>query len=130
MPHLVYEYTDNLGEQADIPGLLRKSAQILIDQGGVFPIGGIRVRAHRLSEYCIADASQPSDAFVHASLTVGAGRSEAEKKKACDELFAMMSAHFAAFFEQRGLALSMEFSEFSEAGTWKKNNLHTRYKKT
>lgn len=130
MPHLVYEYTDNLGEQADIPGLLRKSAQILIDQGGVFPIGGIRVRAHRLSEYCIADGSRADDAFVHASLKVGAGRSEAEKKKACDELFAMICAHFAAFFEQRGLALSMEFSEFSEAGTWKKNNLHTRYKKT
>lgn len=130
MPHLVYEYTDNLGEQADIPGLLRKSAQILIDQGGVFPIGGIRVRAHRLSEYCIADGSRADDAFVHASLKVGAGRSEAEKKKACDELFAMISAHFAAFFDQHGLALSMEFSEFSEAGTWKKNNIHTRYKKT
>ncbi|CAN5146581.1 5-carboxymethyl-2-hydroxymuconate Delta-isomerase [soil metagenome] len=130
MPHLVYEYTDNLGEQADIAGLLRKSAHILIDQGGVFPIGGIRVRAHRLSEYCIADGSRADDAFVHASLKVGAGRSDAEKKKACDELFTMITDHFAAFFDQRGLALSMEFSEFSEAGTWKKNNIHARYKKT
>ncbi len=42
----------------------------------------------------------------------------------------MITEHFAAIFAERGLALSMEFSEFSEAGTWKKNNIHPRYKKT
>ena len=131
MPHLVYEITNNLDTaKADIPGLLKKSNQVLIAQGGVFPTGGIRSRVVWLRDYCIADGSQPDDAFVHASLKVGAGRSEAEKKKACDELFAMMTEHFAAVFAERGLALSMEFSEFSEAGTWKKNNIHPRYKKT
>lgn len=130
MPHLIYEITDNLDSaENDIPGLLRKSNQILIAQGGVFPIGGIRSRVLWLKDYCIADGSHPDDAFVHASLKVGAGRSEAEKQKACDELFAMITEHFAKVFEQRGLALSMEFSEFSEAGTWKKNNIHARYKK-
>ncbi|HJW25952.1 MAG TPA: 5-carboxymethyl-2-hydroxymuconate Delta-isomerase [Rhodocyclaceae bacterium] len=130
MPHLVYEYTDNLdAAEADIQGLLRKSNQVLIDQGGVFPTGGIRSRAHRLSHYCVADGSNPRDAFVHASLKIGAGRTEAEKKKACDELFAMMTEHFAAVFEERGLALSLECSEFSEAGTWKKNNIHARYRR-
>lgn len=130
MPHLVYEYTDNLdAAEADIQGLLRKSNQVLIDQGGVFPTGGIRSRAHRLSHYCVADGSNPRDAFVHASLKIGAGRTEAEKKKACDELFAMMTEHFAAAFEERGLALSLECSEFSEAGTWKKNNIHARYRR-
>lgn len=130
MPHLIYEITDNLDSaDNDIPGLLQKSNQILIAQGGVFPIGGIRSRVLWLKDYCVADGSRPDDAFVHASLKVGAGRSEAEKKKACDELFAMISEHFAPVFAQRGLALSMEFSEFSEAGTWKKNNIHARYKK-
>lgn len=131
MPHLVYEITNNLDTaEADIPGLLKKSNQVLIAQGGVFPTGGIRSRVVWLKDYCVADGSHPDDAFVHASLKVGAGRSEAEKKKACDELFAMITEHFAAIFAQRGLALSMEFSEFSEAGTWKKNNIHPRYKKT
>jgi 5-carboxymethyl-2-hydroxymuconate isomerase len=130
MPHLIYEYTDNLGDEADIPGLLRKASQVLIDQQGVFPIGGIRVRAHRLADYVIADGSHPDDAFVHAALKVGSGRSEAQKKKVCDELFAMMRAHFTPVFARRGLALSMEFSEFSEAGTWKENTIHSRYKKT
>jgi len=130
MPHLVYEITNNLDTaEADIPGLLKKSNQVLIAQGGVFPTGGIRSRVIWLRDYCIADGSHGDDAFVHVSLKIGAGRSEAEKKKACDELFAMMSEHFAPIFAKQGLALSMEFSEFSEAGTWKKNNIHPRYKK-
>lgn len=128
MPHLIYEYTDNLGNDADIAGLLRKSNQVLIDQGGVFPIGGIRSRAIRLSDYCVADGSA-DDAFVHATLKVGAGRSEAALREAGDELFEMIKAHFADIFARRGLALSMEISEFSEAGTWKQNNIHARYGK-
>ena len=130
MPHLVYEITANLDlPESDIAGLLRQSNQLLIAQGGVFPTGGIRSRVHWLRDWCVADGSQATDAFVHATLKVGAGRTEAQLKKACDELFALLSAHFAAEFERRGLALSMECSEFSEAGTWKKNNIHARYKK-
>ncbi|XHO98053.1 5-carboxymethyl-2-hydroxymuconate isomerase, partial [Azospirillum sp. A26] len=35
---------------------------------------------------------------------------------------------FAALFASRFLALSLEIQEFSEAGTWKHNNIHGRYK--
>lgn len=128
MPHLIYEYTDNLGEQADIPGLLKKSNQVLIDQGGVFPTGGIRSRAIRLADYCVADGSV-DDAFVHATLKIGAGRPEEVKKKTGDDLFRMITEHFAAIYEKRTLALSLEIVEFSEAGTWKQNNIHARYRK-
>lgn len=129
MPHLIYEYTDNLDPaEADIKGLLKKSNQVLIDQGGVFPIGGIRSRAIRLNDYCVADGTV-DDAFVHATLKIGGGRSEEAKKKAGDELFKMIREHFAAIYQKRTLALSMEIVEFSEAGTWKQNNIHARYKK-
>lgn len=128
MPHLIYEYTDNLGAEADIPGLLKKSNQVLIDQGGVYPTGGIRSRAIRLTDYCVADGTV-DDAFVHATLKIGAGRSEEAKKKTGDDLFKMITEHFAAIFEKRTLALSLEIVEFSEAGTWKKNNIHVRYRK-
>ncbi|HJV49843.1 MAG TPA: 5-carboxymethyl-2-hydroxymuconate Delta-isomerase [Noviherbaspirillum sp.] len=128
MPHLIYEYTDNLGAEADIPGLLKKSNQVLIDQGGVYPTGGIRSRAIRLTDYCVADGTV-DDAFVHATLKIGAGRSEEAKKKTGDDLFKMIIEHFAAIFEKRTLAMSLEIVEFSEAGTWKKNNIHARYRK-
>jgi len=128
MPHFVLEYTSNIKAEAKIPELLRKVTAVLMAQGGVFPAGGIRARAIEMTEYAIADGAEDY-AFVHASLKIGAGRSPDEKKKACDELFAMMDEHFAELFARRYLALSMEFGEFSEEGTWKHNNLHGRFKK-
>ncbi|AWI76606.1 5-carboxymethyl-2-hydroxymuconate isomerase [Parazoarcus communis] len=128
MPHLIFEYTDNLGTAADIPGLLRKANQVMIAQD-VFPVGGIRSRAIELKDYCVADGSA-DDAFVHATVKIGAGRSAEARQKTGDDLFEMMKAHFAALYASRGLALSLELIEFSEAGTWKHNNIHARYRKT
>jgi 5-carboxymethyl-2-hydroxymuconate isomerase len=129
MPHFIVEYTDNLGPEADIKGLLRKVNEVLIAQGGVYPTGGIRSRAVKLTDYCVADGSE-DDAFVHATFKFGAGRSEAIKKRTAEALFEMMKAHFAALFAKRYLALSLELYEFDEEGTMKHNNIHARYKKT
>ena len=128
MPHFVLEYTSNIKAEARVPELLKKVNAVLMAQGGVFPTGGIRARAIEMTDYAIADGAE-DDAFVHASLTIGSGRSAEEKRKACDELFAMMEDHFADLFAKRYLALSMEFGEFNEAGTWKHNNIHSRFKK-
>lgn len=128
MPHFVVEYTDNLGEAARIPALLAKANRVLMDQDGVFPTGGIRSRAYRLTEYAIAD--QAADyGFVHARLTIGEGRSEAVRRRTGEALFAMLREHFADLFARRPLAISFELHETSEAWTWKHNNLHARFKK-
>ncbi|WP_026677606.1 5-carboxymethyl-2-hydroxymuconate Delta-isomerase [Fictibacillus gelatini] len=128
MPHIIVEYTDNIKEEADIPGLLEKINGVLIARGDIFPIGGIRSRALELRDYRVADGSE-DDAFVHVTLKIGAGRAEEVKKATCDELFEEVKAHFADLFSRRYLALSMELVEFSEAGTYKHNNIHSRYKK-
>ena len=127
MPHFIVEYTANLEAEGDLPGLLSKINEAMIGQGGVFPIGGIRSRAIRLDCYRMADGAADY-AFVHATLKIGAGRDEATRQRAGDALFAVMQAHFAALYERRYLALSLELVEFSEAGTWKHNNVHTRFK--
>ena len=129
MPHFIVEYTDNLGPEADIPGFLRKVNEVLMAQHGVYPTGGIRARAIKLTEYCVADGTE-DDAFVHATFKYGAGRSEEIQIRTADALFDMMKAHFADIFAKRYLALSMELYEFDEAGTYKHNNIHARYKKT
>ena len=128
MPHFIVEYTANLEDEGDLPGLLRKINEAMIGQGGVFPIGGIRSRAIRLDCYRMADGAADY-AFVHATLKIGAGRDQATRQRAGDALFAVMQAHFAALYERRYLALSLELVEFSEAGTWKHNNVHARFKK-
>jgi 5-carboxymethyl-2-hydroxymuconate isomerase len=129
MPHFVVEYTSNIKAGAHIPELLAKVNQILSAQDGLFPCGGIRSRAIELTEYCIADG-QADYAFVHCNLKIGAGRSDAEKRHVCDQLFEAIKGHFADLFSKRYLALSLELNEFSESGTYKHNNIHARFQKS
>ncbi|KGR96149.1 5-carboxymethyl-2-hydroxymuconate Delta-isomerase [Burkholderia sp. ABCPW 111] len=128
MPHIIVEYTANIRDDARIPVLLKTINETLIAQGGVFPTGGIRSRAIELQDYCVADGTA-DDAFVHVTLKIGSGRDDATKKAACDALFDAIKAHFAALYERRYLALSMELTEFSETGSYKYNNIHARYKR-
>lgn len=128
MPHIIVEYTDNIKKEARIASLLEKINRSLLENDGLFPIGGIRSRAIELNDYFIADGTG-DDAFVHVTLKIGSGRAEEAKKAACDKLFDVMKEHFSDLFSKRYLALSMELYEFSEAGTYKLNNIHQRYKK-
>jgi len=131
VPHLTLEYSANLAGEERIGELCNALAQCLDEQREngerIYPLGGIRVRALRCEQYCIADGRVDA-AFLHANLKIGAGRSDAAKKATGEALFALIKQHFAAEFEQHGLALSLEINEFSEAGTWKHNNLHARLK--
>ncbi|WP_161880900.1 5-carboxymethyl-2-hydroxymuconate Delta-isomerase [Deinococcus alpinitundrae] len=124
MPHLTVEYTDNLAEPR-IPELLSNLNAVLIARGDIYPIGGIRARALKLTEYVVADG-QHDDAFVHVTLKIGTGRSEEVRQATGDELFAVLTDHFADDFASRNLALSLEIGEVE---TWKRNNIHRRYQK-
>ncbi len=128
MPHFIIEYTDNIKNDADIVDLLKKIHAVLISHGDVFPVGGIRSRAIELHNYRIADGEE-DDAFVHAMLKIGAGRTDEVKKAVCDELFAAMELHFEELFSRRYLALSMELVELRGSGAYKRNNIHSRFKK-
>lgn len=133
MSHMTLEYSANLQAAGAFNELCAKLAKFMtgirIDEAPIFPPGGVRVRAIPCAEYCIGDGSLGDAGFVHANLKIGAGRSEAAKRAVVDGLFDIMKAHFAADFAQRGLALSLELNEFSEAGTLKHNNLHVRFRK-
>jgi 5-carboxymethyl-2-hydroxymuconate isomerase len=134
MSHLTLEYSANLRPGGNFGQLCRKLALFMVDLqdkcNPVFPAGGVRVRAVPCEDFCIADGSIQDAGFVHAILKIGAGRSAAVKQSTCDGLFEIMKAHFADQFASHGLALSLEFADFSEAGTLKHNNLHARFKKS
>jgi len=126
MPHIIVEYTDNLKAETDISQLLQSLNNVLIARSPVFPIGGIRSRAIELHDYCVADGTV-DDAFVHVTFKIGAGRTNEVKDEASQALFAVVTEHFSEIYNNRSLALSLELVEFSEAGTYKKNNIHKRY---
>ena len=134
MSHMTLEYSANLCEVGRFGELCQKLSQFMsalrVDGAAVFPVAGVRVRAIAYEDFCIGDGVAVDAGFVHAILKIGAGRSAAAKHATCNGLFDIMKTHFAELYAQRGLALSLEFNEFSEAGTLKHNNLHTRYKKS
>lgn len=137
MPHLTLEFSSNLRDDPALAGhcdfnrLCGDLAACLVDfrdgDKKVYPTGGVRVRAFAAESYCIADGAKDA-AFIHGTLRIGAGRSDAVKKATGDALFDVIKRHCAALYEQTGLALSLEIIESNEAGSWKHNNLHARFR--
>jgi 5-carboxymethyl-2-hydroxymuconate isomerase len=109
MPHFIAECTDNIREQADLPGLFAKVNEALAATG-IFPLGGIRSRAHWLDTWQMADG-QHDYAFVHMTLKIGADRSLESREAVGEMLFALIKTHFAELMSARYLALSFEIDE-------------------
>ena len=126
MPHFIAECTDNIREQADLPGLFAKVNEALAATG-IFPIGGIRSRAHWLETWQMADGKHDY-AFVHMTLKIGAGRSLESREEVGEMLFALIKTHFAALMASRYLALSFELDELHPTLNYKQNNVHALFK--
>ena len=126
MPHFIAECTDNIREQADLPGLFAKVNEALAATG-IFPLGGIRSRAHWLDTWQMADGRHDY-AFVHMTLKIGAGRSLESREAVGEMLFALIKAHFAELMADRYLALSFELDELHPTLNYKQNNVHALFK--
>lgn len=127
MAHAIVEWTDNLDGQFDLKGLLALIAQDMQERAdGVFPVGGIRVRGIRLTDYVIADGTCPDDAFINIDVKMGVGRSKEFRKAYFDALFERVRQFLGDLFEQRPLALTLYVEE---AEGWKHNTIHKRLEK-
>jgi 5-carboxymethyl-2-hydroxymuconate isomerase len=122
MPHFIAEYTHNIEQQADLPSLFEK-VHACLGASGIFPLGGIRSRAMRLDTWRMADG-QHDYAFVHMTLKVGAGRELQTRREVADQLFSVITDHFAELQAQRLLALSFEMCELHTELNYKQNNVH------
>lgn len=127
MPHVIIEYSANLDRELDFPGFLTALRDSALATG-VFPLGGIRVRAYRADHYLIADG-HPDNAFVHIMLRVGHGRDLDTRKRACEAIFATACEKLASLYERRPLGISLEMQEVDAVLTCKKNNLHEYVKR-
>jgi 5-carboxymethyl-2-hydroxymuconate isomerase len=123
MPHLRVEYSANL-EDSNITALCAALSDGLA-ASGIFPLGGIRVRAYPAAHIAIAD-HHPENSFADMVLRIGTGRSETEKKTTGDALMAIAARHFAGPLKGRHFALSLEIVEIGAALSWKVNTIHPR----
>lgn len=126
MPHFIAECTANIRDQADLPGLFAKVNEALAATG-IFPLGGIRSRAHWLDTWQMADGKHDY-AFVHMTLKIGAGRSLESRQQVGEMLFTLIKDHFARLMDARYLALSFEIDELHPTLNFKQNNVHALFK--
>jgi 5-carboxymethyl-2-hydroxymuconate isomerase len=122
LPHILIEYSANIRDRVDFPQFLAVLRGAAIETG-VFPVGGIRIRAYEAAHYLIADG-HPDNAFVHLMLRVGHGRDLDTRKRACEAIFAAACDHLAGLYERIPLGISLEMQEIDALLTCKKNNLH------
>ncbi len=122
MPHLVIEYSANVEDRIALDAMLDKLHACALTTG-VFPLGGLRVRAYRADAYRIADKA-PDNGFVHVTALIGHGRPLDVQQRAGEQLFAVLTEHLRPAYEQGPLAISLNIQEFHPLLNFKKNNLH------
>jgi len=127
LPHLIVEYSANIEEQIALDALLDKLHTCALGTG-VFPLGGLRVRAHRADHFRIADKA-PDNGFVHVTALIGHGRPLDVQQRAAEELFAVLTKHLEPLYDKSPLALSLNVQEFHPVLNFKKNNLHEYVKR-
>ena len=96
MPHFTLEYSANLDARVDIGKVVEVVRKAAVETG-IFPLGGIRVRAIRCEHFAIADGS-PDFGFLDMVLRLGEGRDLATRKKAGEHIFKVLSDHLDPVF--------------------------------
>ena len=127
MPHFTIEYSGNLDvliDMGEVVEVVRKAAV----ETGIFPLGGIRVRAIKCEHYAIADG-RPDFGFLDMVLRLGEGRDLATRKKAGEHIFKALSAYLDPVFASEKFALSFDMQINDKETSWKRNNIHEAVKR-
>ena len=126
MPHFTIEYSANLDGRVDMGAvveLVRKEAVAT----GIFPLGGIRVRAIKCEHYAIADG-RSNFGFLDMVLRLGEGRDLPTRQKAGEHIFKALSAYLDPVFANSKFALSFDMQINDKETSWKRNNIHEALK--
>lgn len=126
MPHFNIEYSSNIKHfvsWSDLCEAIRRAAA----ETGVFPLGGIRVRAHECIDYAIADGDA-ENGFVAMVLRLGQGRDPQTRKRAGAHVFRVLTDQLETLSRERPLAISFDMEEISSEFSFKKNSIHDRLK--
>ena len=126
MPHFTIEYSANLDDRLDIGAVCEVVRKAAVETG-IFPLGGIRVRAIKCEHYAIADGRKDF-AFLDMVLRLGEGRDLSTRKKAGEHVFRALSDHLDPVFATSKFALSFDMQINDKEMSWKRNNIHEALK--
>ncbi len=108
---------------AEVVEVVRRAAV----ETGIFPLGGIRVRAIRCEHYAIADGKKDYG-FLDMVLRLGEGRDLATRKKSGEHVFRALSEHLDPLFKTSKFALSFDMQINDKETSFKRNNIHEALK--
>ena len=126
MPHFTIEYSANLEGRVDIAAVVELVRNAAV-QTGIFPLGGIRVRAIKCEHYAIADGRR-NYGFLDMVLRLGEGRDLPTRKQAGEHIFKTLSAYLDPVFANSKFALSFDMQINDKETSWKRNNIHEALK--
>jgi len=126
MPHFTIEYSASLDGRVDMGKVVELVRRAAVETG-IFPLGGIRVRAVRCEHYAIADG-KPAYGFLDMVLRLGEGRDLATRKKAGEHIFKALSAYLDPVFAGSKFALSFDMQINDKETSFKRNNIHDALK--
>ena len=126
MPHFRIEYSANLDARLDMAKVVEVVRKAAVETG-IFPLGGIRVRAVRCEHYAIGDGN-PDFAFLDMLLRLGEGRDLQTRKTAGEHIFRALSTYLDPVFSKSKFALSFDMQINDKETSWKRNNIHEALK--
>ena len=126
MPHFTLEYSANLDARVDMGKVVEVVRKAAVETG-IFPLGGIRVRAIRCEHFAIADG-HADFGFLAMMLRLGEGRDLAARKKAGEHIFKALCLYLDPVFAASKFALSFDMQINDEETSWKRNNIHDALK--
>jgi 5-carboxymethyl-2-hydroxymuconate isomerase len=126
MPHFTLEYSANLDARVDMGEVVEVVRKAAVETG-IFPLGGIRVRAIRCEHYAIADGGT-TYGFLAMVLRLGEGRDLSTRKKAGEHIFKVLSTYLDPVFAGGKFALSFDMQINDKETSWKHNNIHEALK--
>jgi 5-carboxymethyl-2-hydroxymuconate isomerase len=126
MPHFTIEYSANLDERVDMGAVVELVRRAAVETG-IFPVGGIRVRAIKCEHYAIGDGNTQLG-FLSMVLRLGEGRDLPTRKKAGEHIFKALSAYLDPVFASSKFALSFDMQINDKETSWKRNNIHDALK--
>ena len=126
MPHFTIEYSANIEDTVDISEVCEVVRRAAVETG-IFPVGGIRVRAIACRHYAIADGRNDYG-FLAMLLRLGEGRDLAARQKAGENIFRALSTYLDPVFASSKFALSFDMQINDKETSWKRNNIHEALK--
>jgi 5-carboxymethyl-2-hydroxymuconate isomerase len=109
MINVTVTYTDNLGPEADIPGLLRKIARRLETDFGRESMVGVCIGAMRLTDFIVGDG-RPDWASVAIRARLPEDRVDTLRRPLLEDLTGLVETHLAGFYGSRSLTITVELA--------------------